>query len=352
MCTGRIIRDFSEQFHVSSELATRDVLSCIEHWRTNAYSNSSGLTARPEKRVSISHPSTPSGKRANNPGVKLSKVFALAGISVRIGFADALIEAGVSRVLGHLSVAGQAEADADISVYQQDGNYHVSVNGWLKKENLDLDEAIAAVVYELVEQTYNERGLMAVLHGSAVTFRKTAVVFPASQGSGKSTLVAALQTKGYAYLADDVCPIDQGRLLPVPVSQALKRGSWTVLGKYRADLARQPIRRCLGREVRYLPPLNVGKTAWRQSLPVGLFVYPKYDPDVQFSCRRLDPVNSIQHLVQSGSVFSEHLSQWLPWVESIPAYGLSYQNLQQAVAAVEQLVAGEPITRQRILSCH
>lgn len=52
----------------------------------------------------------------------------------------------------------------------------------------------------------HQRGQV-ILHGSAVTTERGAVVFVGPSGVGKSTLAAALHQRGYRALADDVCSI-------------------------------------------------------------------------------------------------------------------------------------------------
>lgn len=86
--------------------------------------------------------------------------------------------------------------------------------------------AIAAILYQ--------RDIIA-LHGSAVRTKKGAVIFTGNHGAGKSTTAAALATRGWEFLSDDVCAIhlDNDRpLLHLGLSRAkLARDSYTnILG--------------------------------------------------------------------------------------------------------------------------
>jgi hypothetical protein len=62
----------------------------------------------------------------------------------------------------------------------------------------------------------HQRGVF-VLHGSAIVTRHGAVVFAGASGYGKSTIAGAFHKRGFAVLADDVCPIstlDMPMVLP------------------------------------------------------------------------------------------------------------------------------------------
>lgn len=58
-----------------------------------------------------------------------------------------------------------------------------------------------------------QRGLT-LLHASAVSIGGTGVAFAADSGVGKSTLAAALYTRGHALLTDDLCAVDEGVVVP------------------------------------------------------------------------------------------------------------------------------------------
>lgn len=58
-----------------------------------------------------------------------------------------------------------------------------------------------------------QRGLL-VLHAGTVRIGSSAVAFLGDSGQGKSTLVAALQARGHALVADEVTAVDVGRQPP------------------------------------------------------------------------------------------------------------------------------------------
>ncbi len=86
----------------------------------------------------------------------------------------------------------------------------------------------------------HQRGYI-VLHASAVSIDGKGVVFTADKGRGKSTMAAALQTRGHGLIADDVVAIDferENNPIIYPAFPQLKLWSEAVsyLGKNPDDL--------------------------------------------------------------------------------------------------------------------
>jgi hypothetical protein len=70
-----------------------------------------------------------------------------------------------------------------------------------------------------------------VIHAAVVEKEGAAVILPAPPGSGKSTLCAALVTRGWRLLSDELTLVrlDDGRIDPLPRPVSLKNGSIEVI---------------------------------------------------------------------------------------------------------------------------
>jgi len=88
-----------------------------------------------------------------------------------------------------------------------------------------LQSAILSAVAETTQKYY-------LFHAGVVAHRGEAVIFPASPGMGKTTLVFRLVANGYRFLSDEVACIDPERVLvePFPRKLIARRDSEDMLG--------------------------------------------------------------------------------------------------------------------------
>jgi hypothetical protein len=82
------------------------------------------------------------------------------------------------------------------------------------------------------------------LHGSSVAVNGSAILLLGPQGTGKSSVAAALEPLGFGLLTDDTCAIDRrGRLWPGPPILNPRWGDaqQPVIGKYNRKSLRAPL---------------------------------------------------------------------------------------------------------------
>ena len=157
-------------------------------------------------------------------------------------------------------------------------------------------------------------------------------------------MATALNAKGYALLSDDVVPVTlTGKLLGLGTPICLKAGSWSVLAALRPDIASTQSLERYDQAVRYLPPLGDGSAA---PLPLGLLLFPRYQPGSVPHCQALSPEEALQHIIEAEAVI-RNLSQakldaLASWVSSAPAYALCYPDLDSALALIQQLTDNLP----------
>lgn len=211
----------------------------------------------------------------------------------------------------------------------------------------DTHHLIASIFVCMINEMYDKSDdfwLMTV-HASAITNGRKTILIPAKSGSGKTTIAALLQTRGYQLVSDDFVPIDRElfRAWPFRISMSVKPGAMDVLTTLYPDLEHKPLTKTSAEKtVRYLPPQNnveLGDIAF----PVKEVILIKYDPSVEFEFEKVDQLTSIKQLLDqawivpnpgNASIFLDRVAQW-------SFYQLTYSNNQKALDAITQLFENE-----------
>jgi len=182
---------------------------------------------------------------------------------------------------------------------------------------------------------------MITLHSAAVSDGKSAIVFPAQAGSGKSTLSALLQAHGLTILSDDFNTIDRNNKFAyrLPLAISVKEGSLQILTPFYPELLTiVPETAVTGKIVRHLPLAN-NIQGIRAAFPVKSFVFVKYAKDEPFLFEEVDRREAIQTLLPETWVCptSNNVIQFFNWLDEINFYRLQYANYQQAINAINLL---------------
>lgn len=218
------------------------------------------------------------------------------------------------------------------------------------KERLRTDtpeEVPGALSQFILEKLYPGIAWRAIIHAGAVALNGAAAAFPAVSGSGKSTLVAALSGSGFDYLSDDFVPISSpgGCVVPWPVPQSIKSGSWDVLSLYHPALKDAAEYQTKGFQARLLPP---PPNAWDMGpVPLRCLIFPRYAANAGTQLEKLTPGDAARRLLGDriwlGYPLTEaKVEEFVAWMKGLPAYALSYGNLDEAVECVRSLLGGPP----------
>jgi hypothetical protein len=197
----------------------------------------------------------------------------------------------------------------------------------------------------LLELARRSRRWLGILHASVVAVDGRCIVFPGAKGSGKSTLAAALVASGADFVTDDYAPLEQGtwRIWPVPYAPGIKRGSWRPLRRYCPDIYQRPVHRLAGMQIRYLE-LDAGRMVpLGRGLPVAALVFPRYQAGAALEHHELTTAEAFAALCHARSLLDRHpdvLAETLRWSETVPAYRLTYGELERAMKWVLSLFTG------------
>jgi len=182
------------------------------------------------------------------------------------------------------------------------------------------------------------------LHSATLERGGRALLMPASPGSGKSTLCAALVHRGWRLLSDEFALIDPatGLLAPVPRPVALKEGSIALLRAFAPNAYFGPtLTNNEGQRVAYLRPPGSSVTASQQRCPAGLVVVPQYVADAETVATPMSPARTVLHLAANSFNYNLHgrvgFDRLVAIADAAPAVTLRYSQLEEGVAAVERL---------------
>ncbi len=187
---------------------------------------------------------------------------------------------------------------------------------------------------------------LCLLHASAVAAPAGTILIAGPSGAGKSTLLAGLVRDGLGFVADDLVPLQatSGLVWPVRTAASFKRGSWSVVARLFPELMSQPVVQFGGRTMRHLWLGGSVSTTPSVGRPSAALLFPRFREGATTSSARLDLEGALTRLVSSGSVLPASdaaLAEFLDWLQGVRSFELTYGCLEDGVAAVRELVAGE-----------
>ena len=179
---------------------------------------------------------------------------------------------------------------------------------------------------------------MGVLHASAVTDGKSAVIFTAPSGSGKSSIALLMMVNGFSILSDDFVPITmhEPEIYHFPAGISVKAGAIPFLKEYLPQLI--PIDHAGSKETEiYLP--HSGQTILLSSVTAKAIVFVNYNPEAEYELKRESNLEVMNHLIKQSWIAGtpEAAERFLAWYFKLPVYTLSYSDNRKAVEGMREL---------------
>jgi HprK-related kinase A len=255
---------------------------------------------------------------------ELRRRLARTGLRLRIGPVVAeirssfrAVEAGVAlHYARHELVPRDQFADFEVSVQRP-----ANVRRWIRRQALFRFEnrppftpLPASQAFPLLEWGLNwcvsaHCHQYLIVHAAVVERNGRAVVMPAPQGSGKSTLCAALVARGFRLLSDELALIDIERncVVPLPRPISLKNQSIATIAAFwpRAAMSAVVHDTVKGSVVHVRPPRESVEASTRPALP-GWIVMPAYRASHRRELARVSKVSAFMQLVDSAFNYSLH----------------------------------------------
>ena len=337
---SELILLLKKKYSICSEQAENDVANILNIWRKAGLFNNN-INSGNIKRWHKDEPLAITPTSLTNPLYSIK--YQLNTYIFVIDYYNENLFKSVHNVLIHLKVNSgvfdQNSTPHDIfQIYFKNNCYFSEKSKQIRKVDT-LDELVETVQWTLIEKAYQNHDWLTVFHASALgRDNGDAIAFVAERGSGKSTLNRYLQSHGFTYLSDDIVPINyDNELLPIPMSQRFKQGSWDILNL--DDYSHHKIyTRLEGQFVKYVPPLTGKGSDWSKSWPLKAIIYPKFDYNQYLhTLDKLGIVESMHLLCQSGSVFGgvidqSQLDSIVSMINCIPSYAICYSNFNSKLA--------------------
>ena len=280
----------------------------------------------------------------------LDAVYLVGDRPVRVRCDDGVLGDVIDAACGSCRVGEVGAALATVDLVEHAGQFTVRADNAVlaRTEDPTKNPALARhrCLTTLLESARPGRRWLGILHASAVGAGGRCLMFPGGKGSGKSTLAAALVSKGAAFVTDDYAPLEQAtwRVWPVPYAPGIKRGSWRPLRHYYPDIYTRPAYRLPGMQIRYLRLDAARMAPLERGLPVAALVFPRYQAGAPLEQVPLTTAEALAELCHARSMLDRRpavFAETLRWLGSVPAYRLTYGDLDRAMDWVfSLLVAG------------
>jgi hypothetical protein len=272
------------------------------------------------------------------------KFYRIKGIIFGFTYGSSEFLLQIHPLLAHLSIEDPGKIDYSIEVFARNEFLFFRLNGKLvehfRTEHMHyLKGAVSKKMTGLI-YSVPEDGWMATLHASAVSDGKSAILFSAQPGSGKSTVAALLQAQGYLLLSDDIIALDKEKeeIWQMPMALSVKEGSVKLLSEYYPQLNDTPLQRApTGKKVRYLPPLK-NIEAGKNSFPVKTIIFIRYSPDVPFLLEKVKPEEALMSLLAETWVNpeKENVARFLEWFGTMKCIRITYSDHEKLFAEIKK----------------
>ncbi|MDB5823258.1 MAG: HprK-related kinase [Herminiimonas sp.] len=147
---------------------------------------------------------------------------------------------------------------------------------------LPLDQAFAFFEWGLNWCVASQAHRYLIIHAAVVEKDGFAAILPAPPGSGKSTLCAALVTRGWRLLSDELALIRlvDGKLLPLPRPVSLKNASIQIMRDYAPDgIFAREVRGTVKGTVCLMKPPRDSVVRAGELAHAAWIIFPKYQAD-------------------------------------------------------------------------
>lgn len=269
--------------------------------------------------------------RSDVPGLAASihLVYADYVLQEPTGFFDATI--GIARVRGYRrSVRAQIEllVDGDCPFEPFPADTHLPLMEW-------------GLNYALAERLSH----FLLLHSGSLAKGSAGLLLPATPGSGKSTLTAALMCSGYRLLSDEfgVLSLEDGLLKPMVRPIALKNQSIDVIRHFAPRAVMGPeFPKTRKGTVAHVAPSQASVNQRGDSVVPTTVLFPKYEANANVIVEEVDPGSAFNKLALNSFNYEflgpKSFDAVARLVSSCRFVRMTYGRLADAIAKVDELV--------------
>jgi HprK-related kinase A len=185
-----------------------------------------------------------------------------------------------------------------------------------------------------------------IIHAAVLERHGRAVILPAPPGSGKSTLCAALVTRGWRLLSDEMTLVrlSDGAVLPLPRPVSLKNGSIDVIRGFAPDaVLSTPVENTAKGTIAHLkPPTDSILRAAEPARPACI-VFPRFEAGAATSLTPLPKARAFMQVAENAfnyqALGAAGFAALGRLIDTSSQYEFHYSRLDEAMAAFERLAA-------------
>jgi Coenzyme PQQ synthesis protein D (PqqD) len=328
---------------LSPEMARANVASALEEWRAL------GLIDAPGRALPVTPVVEPAPEHEQRRVPALDARYLVGDRAVRIRCDDVVLGRVIDAACGAHRI-DSVPAGASVEVICNSDGLAVRADDALlassKQSTRNRALARHRCLTALLETSRPTRKWLGILHASAVGVKGRCILFAGARGSGKSTLAATLVAAGANFVTDDYAPLEQvtWHIWPVPYAPGIKRGSWRTLQRCYPDLRDRPVHRLGGMQIRYLALDAASMAPLDRGLPAAALVLPRFQIGAAFEQVRITTPEAFADLCHARSMLDREpdvLAETLQWIGSVPAYRLTYGDLDRAADWALSLLGAE-----------
>lgn len=246
-------------------------------------------------------------------------------------------------------LAGSGDEGAGVSVYRLEDvpgsgpmGFRVSLDGRHLATTITLPRAMQFLLWHINRTTVEVSQAKLLIHAAGVAHQGQAVVMPAGEEAGKTTLAAGLLQHGLDYLSDEIVAIDPETLRARGYAKPLSidPGSWPVLSALKpclpADLS------SLHKEQWQVPPRAIHDRGPVLSAPIRHIIAPRYVVGAPTSLEPLSRASALRELAENAfnfRGFPRGLDVLASVVETADCFRLTVGSLEEACALVGEAVS-------------
>lgn len=190
-----------------------------------------------------------------------------------------------------------------------------------------------------------------IIHAAVVEKNGLAAILPAPPGSGKSTLTAGLVVSGWRLLSDELTLIDRntGLIHPLPRPISLKNQSIPVIQAFSPDaFINRPSHDTTKGTVAHMRPPTESVRRQHEPARPGWVIFPKWQTGARAALTPRSQAQTFMYLAQNAFNYS-HLGAdgfraGTRLIDQVSCYDFEYSQLDDAVAAFDQLAGSRPQT--------
>jgi hypothetical protein len=331
-----LVSEFAAWWEISASRARDDLSSILEQWRKLGLLDGGEAVAAPSQPASLAAAQS-HALRQSPPDLTCT----IRGKTIQFA-TPGNVTPTIRSLFRHLETPGaQPQTRFEIAAVD-DGEWLLTENGIERIRTGDLGLLAGSLQQGVLELIHPDAVWLGLIHGAAVARHGRGFGLAGPSGSGKSTLAAGLLSAGFDYLSDDMIALSapHGTIVPWPLPLSIKPGSLDVVTARHPELAHAPAYLTKGLDARLLIPPDV---AWdREPVKLQTLVFPRFVVGATADLRRISTFEAIERLLVDRiwlghPITEERVTSFLTWLHGIPAYAITYENLDDGVRLIEDI---------------